>query len=117
MAHLYWQDAAAEGSGEAVRDAGAAAGILDGALQLSESAERLFRGEEWSNPAVLYMDVLDAAQCLTARGCDVGAAAAAARAELKRLAASGAKGLDEGEPIACWSDAVQARFAAIEADS
>ena len=112
VAHLHWQEHNSNG-GEPVRDAAAVTSTLSQALDYCGTAERIFRGEAWGNPAALYMDVLEAAQCLTARGCDVGSIAGQARQEVKRLASSGPKSFATAEPVSCWSDAIQERFAAM----
>jgi hypothetical protein len=114
-AHLYWQDTEGSDIGQPVRDSVAVVRVLQEALQLSAVAEQLFRGEAWSNPAILYMDVLDAALCLTARGCDVGVVEQTARSQLVRLASSGARTVVTQSAVPCWSDAVQSRFSEIGA--
>lgn len=115
VAHLHWQSA--DGSDSAappLRDAASVRTALDAAAAQAELAERTFRGEAWCNPAALYMDVLEATRCFAQRGCDVGGIENRALAAVKRLATSAPQSVAGGDGVPCWSDALQARFVAIE---
>jgi Vacuolar protein sorting-associated protein 35 len=114
VANLHWQEEGGVAAGVAVRDRAAVVRVLDEALELCATAEQRFRGEAWGNPAALYMDVLEATRCLSGRGCDAGDVGERARQEIKRLAQTGPESVAIAEPIPCWSDAIQARFFAIE---
>jgi hypothetical protein len=115
VGHLHWQAADGDGDAPPVRDAAAVCCALDAAAAQADLAERTFRGEAWSNPAALHMEVLEAARVFAQRGCDVGRVEQAARGAVRRLATRPPRSVAMGgDAPPCWSDALQARFVAIE---
>lgn len=86
---------------------------LQEALQLSQQAEAKFRGEAWGNPAMLYMDVVEAARRLSLQGCTCRSVEDEALKHVQRVAKEGAS--QALLTIPCWSDAVQQRFVELTA--
>jgi hypothetical protein len=116
LAHTYWQDTE-EGGGvqPPLRDAEAVTSVLNEALELCLHAEALFRGERWSNPAVLLMTLLDACHCLTAASCDTAEVQARAAAAVERIAREPCRSVGTLAPLSCWTDELQARWDAMQA--
>lgn len=114
LAHVYWQKSEGSDVTPPVCDADAAQSVLNEALELSAKAEGLFRGERWSNPALLYMAVIDACQSLSAAGCDTAEIEKRASGEVARVAGGPCRSVGVLEPLSCWTSELQSRWDSLQ---
>lgn len=110
LAHVYWQKVEPGQVKPPVCDSEAAKAVLSEALELCAKAEALFRGERWSNPALLYMAVLDTCQSLSAAGCSMSDIETLANVEVSRLSKGPCRSVGVLEPLNCWTPELQTRW-------